>query len=105
MSITFKPLSARGVQPSDSVIRSIVRVLLRHGLETTFRHTPPTLLNLATYQTGPRQIACRTETAGGYMAAFTQASGNGKTTLIEVMCGDKVSPPVTCFTPEVEVTA
>lgn len=72
----LKPLSAPGLSASDTVAHAIVRALQRHGIDTTFGQSLPSLLHLAAEQAGMKQVAYRTENAGGYMAdAYARLSG------------------------------
>lgn len=76
MTSALKPLSAPGLTASNTVAHAIVRALQRHGVDITFGQSLPSMLHLAAEQAGIRQIAYRTENAGGYMAdAYARISG------------------------------
>ncbi|CCN16660.1 putative acetolactate synthase large subunit [Bordetella bronchiseptica MO211] len=76
MSTLPKPLSAPGFTLDGTVAHAIVRALARHGVDTLFGQSLPSLLHLAAEQAGMRQVAYRTENAGGYMAdAYARVSG------------------------------
>lgn len=62
------PLSSPGLAFKDTVAHAIVRALQRHGIEVLFGQSLPSMLCLAAEEAGIRQIAYRTENAGGYMA-------------------------------------
>jgi len=62
------PLSSPGLALKDTVAHAIVRALQRHGIEVLFGQSLPSMLCLAAEEAGIRQIAYRTENAGGYMA-------------------------------------
>ena len=61
-------LSAPGFKFSDTVAHSIARSLIRHGITHVFGQSLPSMLHLACEQMGLKQVAYRTENAGGYMA-------------------------------------
>jgi acetolactate synthase-1/2/3 large subunit len=61
-------LTANGLVQSNTVAHAIVRALKRHGITTTFGQSLPSMLHLAAEEGGLKQIAYRTENAGGYMA-------------------------------------
>ncbi len=61
-------LQPAGMKFRDSVAHLLARGLQRHGIETVFGQSLPSMLLLACEQLGLRQIAYRTENAGGYMA-------------------------------------
>ncbi|GAA5235366.1 acetolactate synthase catalytic subunit [Verticiella sediminum] len=70
------PLQTPGLAPKDTVAHAIVRALERHGVDTLFGQSLPSMLHLAAEAAGLRQIAYRTENAGGYMAdAYARISG------------------------------
>jgi len=62
------PLSSPGLAQQHTVAHAIVRALQRHGIDILFGQSLPSMLCLAAEQAGIRQIAYRTENAGGYMA-------------------------------------
>src|SRR5690606_27888004 len=65
---SLSPLAANGLVQSNTVAHAIVRALKRHGVTTTFGQSLPSMLHLAAEEGGLKQIAYRTENAGGYMA-------------------------------------
>src|SRR5690606_17855641 len=70
------PLQSPGLKQADTVAHAIVRALARHGIDTLFGQSLPSMLHLAAEEAGFRQIAYRTENAGGYMAdAHARVSG------------------------------
>lgn len=70
------PLQANGLRFADTVAHRIAASLQRHGVEVTFGQSLPSLLHLACEQLGIRQIAYRTENAGGCMAdGFARIAG------------------------------
>lgn len=68
MQTGLTPLTSNGLQPSNTVAHSIVRALQRHKITTTFGQSLPSMLHLAAEERGLKQVAYRTENAGGYMA-------------------------------------
>src|SRR5690625_3268594 len=75
MQTHLHPLKADGLVQTDTVAHAIVNALKRHGITTTFGQSLPSMLHLAAEQAGIKQIAYRTENAGGYMAdAFARLS-------------------------------
>ena len=68
MDSLLTPLTANGLVQSNTVAHAIVRALKRHGITTTFGQSLPSMLHLAAEEGGLKQIAYRTENAGGYMA-------------------------------------
>ena len=73
---SLKPLTVSGLSLHNTVSHAIVRALQRHGVEVTFGQSLPSMLHLAAEQAGIKQIAYRTENAGGYMAdAYARVSG------------------------------
>lgn len=68
MDSSLSPLTANGLVQSNTVAHAIVRALKRHGITTTFGQSLPSMLHLAAEEGGLKQIAYRTENAGGYMA-------------------------------------
>ena len=68
MNKPLTPLTAEGLVHTDTVAHAIVRALKRHGVTTTFGQSLPSMLHLAAEQGGLKQVAYRTENAGGYMA-------------------------------------
>ena len=62
------PLTSPGLAQSNTVAHAIVRALQRHGIEILFGQSLPSMLCLAAEEAGIRQVAYRTENAGGYMA-------------------------------------
>lgn len=75
-SPSLKPLTVSGLNLQNTVSHAIVRALKRHGVELTFGQSLPSMLHLAAEQAGMKQIAYRTENAGGYMAdAYARLTG------------------------------
>lgn len=73
---TPAPLRAEGLKLKGTVAHQIAAALRRHGVEVTFGQSLPSMLHLACEQAGIRQIAYRTENAGGCMAdGFARVSG------------------------------
>lgn len=73
---TPAPLQSKGFKFSRTVAHAIAQCLRRHGVDTTFGQSLPSMLHLACEEAGIRQIAYRTENAGGCMAdAFARVSG------------------------------
>lgn len=71
-----KPLSNPGLNKQDTVGHLVARVLKRHGITQFFGQSLPSMFVLAAEELGLRQIAYRTENAGGYMAdAHARMSG------------------------------
>lgn len=62
------PLTAPGLKFADTVAHSIARSLQRHGITHLFGQSLPSMVHLACEQLGIKQVAYRTENAGGYMA-------------------------------------
>lgn len=72
----LRPLTVSGLNLDNTVSHAIVRALKRHGVELTFGQSLPSMLHLAAEQAGMKQIAYRTENAGGYMAdAYARLTG------------------------------
>ncbi len=72
----LRPLTVSGLNLDNTVSHAIVRALKRHGVALTFGQSLPSMLHLAAEQAGMKQIAYRTENAGGYMAdAYARVSG------------------------------
>jgi acetolactate synthase-1/2/3 large subunit len=70
------PLKVTGLNVHQSVGHAIVRALKRHGVECTFGQSLPTMFQLSAEEGGIKQIAYRTENAGGYMAdAYARLTG------------------------------
>jgi acetolactate synthase-1/2/3 large subunit len=65
---SLTPLTANGLVQSNTVAHAIVQALKRHGITTTFGQSLPSMLHLAAEEAGLKQVAYRTENAGGYMA-------------------------------------
>lgn len=68
METSLTPLTANGLVQSNTVAHAIVQALKRHGITTTFGQSLPSMLHLAAEEAGLKQVAYRTENAGGYMA-------------------------------------
>lgn len=76
MEVKPAPLLTNGLKFSGTVAHVIAAALRRHGVETTFGQSLPSMLHLACEQAGIRQVAYRTENAGGCMAdGFARISG------------------------------
>ena len=72
----LRPLTVSGLNLDNTVSHAIVRALKRHGVALTFGQSLPSMLHLAAEQAGMKQIAYRTENAGGYMAdAYARLTG------------------------------
>lgn len=70
------PLQPKGFNFRRTVAHAIAHSLKRHGIEVTFGQSLPSMLHLACEEAGIRQIAYRTENAGGCMAdGFARVSG------------------------------
>lgn len=70
------PLKASGVTAKDTGAHALVSALKRHGVDTIFGQSLPSMLHLVAERQGIRQIAYRTENAGGYMAdAYARVTG------------------------------
>lgn len=73
---TPAPLQSKGFRFNGTVAHAIAQCLRRHGVDITFGQSLPSMLHLACEEAGIRQIAYRTENAGGCMAdAFARVSG------------------------------
>ncbi len=76
MDTKLAPLQSKGFKYSETVAHAIAKALKRHGITVTFGQSLPSMLHLACEAAGIRQIAYRTENAGGCMAdAFARVSG------------------------------
>ncbi len=76
MVSSTSPLKASGVTAKDTGAHALVRALKRHGVDTIFGQSLPSMLHLVAERQGIRQIAYRTENAGGYMAdAYARVTG------------------------------
>lgn len=76
MTNSLSPLRATGLTARDTGAHAVVRALKRHGVETIFGQSLPSMVHLVAEKQGIRQIAYRTENAGGYMAdAYARVSG------------------------------
>ena len=64
----LKPLSNPGLNAHETVGHIVARTLKRHGITQFFGQSLPSMFVLAAEEMGLRQIAYRTENAGGYMA-------------------------------------
>lgn len=62
------PLSNPGLNKQDTVGHIVARTLKKHGITQFFGQSLPSMFVLAAEEIGMRQIAYRTENAGGYMA-------------------------------------
>lgn len=76
MVSSTSPLKASGVTAKDTGAHALVSALKRHGVDTIFGQSLPSMLHLVAERQGIRQIAYRTENAGGYMAdAYARVTG------------------------------
>ncbi|MCC7039982.1 MAG: acetolactate synthase catalytic subunit [Burkholderiales bacterium] len=74
---TLPPLAAPGLRFNDTAAHVIARALARHGVRHVFGQSLPSMLHLACEQLGIKQIAYRTENAGGCMAdGYARVSGH-----------------------------
>lgn len=62
------PLTSPGLAQNNTVAHNIVKALQRHGINILFGQSLPSMLCIAAEEAGIRQVAYRTENAGGYMA-------------------------------------
>lgn len=70
------PLTITGLKTPNTVAHAVIRALKRHGVTCTFGQSLPTMIQLSAEHGGIKQIAYRTENAGGYMAdAYARVSG------------------------------
>jgi acetolactate synthase I/II/III large subunit len=70
------PLTVTGLKTPNTVAHAVIRALKRHGVTCTFGQSLPTMIQLSAEHGGIKQIAYRTENAGGYMAdAYARVSG------------------------------
>lgn len=70
------PLTITGLKTPNTVAHAVIRALKRHGVVCTFGQSLPTMIQLSAEHGGIKQIAYRTENAGGYMAdAYARVSG------------------------------
>ncbi len=70
------PLTITGLKTPNTVAHAVIRALKRHGVACTFGQSLPTMIQLSAEHGGIKQIAYRTENAGGYMAdAYARVSG------------------------------
>ena len=76
MTSITSPLRATGMTAQDTGAHAVVHALKRHGVDTIFGQSLPSMVHLVAESQGIRQIAYRTENAGGYMAdAYARVSG------------------------------
>lgn len=64
----LKPLSNPGLNTHETVGHIVAKTLQKHGITQFFGQSLPSMFVLAAEELGIRQIAYRTENAGGYMA-------------------------------------
>lgn len=70
------PLTITGLKTPNTVAHAVIRAMKRHGVDCTFGQSLPTMIQLSAEHGGIKQIAYRTENAGGYMAdAYARVSG------------------------------
>jgi len=106
-------IEASGFKMIDTVAHAIVKALKRHGVSLMFGQSLPSMIHLAAEQAGIKQIAYRTENAGGYMAdsyarltgkpaIVTAQNGPAATLLVPPLAEAlKVSSPVIAFVQDV----
>lgn len=76
MTNSMSPLKASGMIAQGTGAHAVVGALRRHGVNTIFGQSLPSMLHLVAERQGIRQIAYRTENAGGYMAdAYARVTG------------------------------
>ena len=76
MSGIASPLTANGLNLQNTGAHALAAALKRHAVDTIFGQSLPSMLHLVGEQEGIRQIAYRTENAGGYMAdAYARITG------------------------------
>ena len=76
MTSSMSPLKAAGMSAQGTGAHAVVSALKRHGVDTIFGQSLPSMVHLVAEKQGIRQIAYRTENAGGYMAdAYARVSG------------------------------
>ena len=80
------PLTNPGLAQKNTVAHAIVRALQRHGITILFGQSLPSMLCLAAEEAGIRQVAYRTENAGGYMAD-AHARMTGKPSIVTAQNG------------------
>lgn len=72
----MSPLRVSGLTAQNTGAHAVVSALKRHGVDTIFGQSLPSMVHLVAEKQGIRQIAYRTENAGGYMAdAYARVSG------------------------------
>ncbi|WP_182285137.1 acetolactate synthase catalytic subunit [Comamonas testosteroni] len=64
----LKPLANPGLNAHETVGHLVAKALLKHGIKQFFGQSLPSMFVLAAEELGIKQIAYRTENAGGYMA-------------------------------------
>ena len=76
MTSSMSPLRVSGLTAQNTGAHAVVSALKRHGVDTIFGQSLPSMVHLVAEKQGIRQIAYRTENAGGYMAdAYARVSG------------------------------
>ena len=76
MTNSMSPIKASGMIAQGTGAHAVVGALKRHGVNTIFGQSLPSMLHLVAEREGIRQIAYRTENAGGYMAdAYARVTG------------------------------
>lgn len=76
MTSSLSPLRASGLTARGTGAHAVVNALKRHGVDTIFGQSLPSMVHLVAEKQGIRQISYRTENAGGYMAdAYARVSG------------------------------
>lgn len=81
-----KPLTNPGLNKQDTVGHLVARTLKKHGITQFFGQSLPSMFVLAAEELGMKQIAYRTENAGGYMADAA-ARMSGKPSVITAQNG------------------
>ncbi|WP_253252269.1 thiamine pyrophosphate-binding protein, partial [Comamonas thiooxydans] len=64
----LKPLANPGLNAHETVGHLVAKALQKHGITQFFGQSLPSMFVLAAEELGIKQIAYRTENAGGYMA-------------------------------------
>ena len=76
MTNAISPLNASGMKAQNTGAHTVVTALKRHGVDTIFGQSLPSMLHLVAETQGIKQVAYRTENAGGYMAdAYARVTG------------------------------
>ncbi len=109
----LKPLSNPGLNAHETVGHIVAKTLKKHGITQFFGQSLPSMFVLAAEELGIKQIAYRTENAGGYMAdayarmtntpaVITAQNGPAATLLVAPLAeAMKVSIPVIALVQDV----